>query len=60
MPKMDNTGPEGQGPRTGRNLGRCAQKDSETPSGRIGEGMGKRRKGDCGEGKGKRLRSNMP
>ncbi|WP_234409073.1 DUF5320 domain-containing protein [Marinilabilia salmonicolor] len=57
---MDHTGPEGQGPRTGRNLGRCAKKDGETPSGKIGEGMGKRRKGDCGEGKGKRLRSNMP
>ncbi len=60
MPKMDHTGPEGQGPRTGRNLGRCAKKDGGTTSGKIGEGMGKRRKGDGAEGKGIRLRSNLP
>ncbi|WP_291861428.1 DUF5320 domain-containing protein [Marinilabilia sp.] len=60
MPRMDHTGPEGQGPQAGRKLGRCAPKDGEPPIGKIGEGMGKRRKGDCGEGKGKRLRSNMP
>ncbi len=60
MPKLDHTGPEGQGPRSGRNLGKCAKKDGDAPSGKLGEGMGKRRKGDCGNGKGKRLRSNMP
>ena len=60
MPKLDHTGPEGQGPRSGRNLGKCSKKDGDIPSGKLGEGMGKRRKGDCGEGKGKRLRSNMP
>lgn len=60
MPKLDHTGPEGQGPRTGRNLGECAKKGDNEPKGKLGVGMAKRRKGDCGEGKGKRLRSNMP
>lgn len=59
MPKMDHTGPEGQGPATGRNLGRCAKNGKQT-KGKIGEGMGKRRKEGCGDGKGKRLRSNLP
>lgn len=31
MPGLDNTGPEGQGPRTGRRLGRCnSNNKSET------------------------------
>jgi hypothetical protein len=60
MPKMNHTGPEGQGSCTGRNLGRCSEKGDIDAIGKLGEGMGKRRKGDCGDGKGKRLRSNMP
>ncbi len=61
MPKLDHSGPEGEGPRTGRNLGRCGKKDENSSTGRLGVGMGKRRKADgCGEGKGKRLRNNLP
>jgi len=59
MPKMDHTGPEGQGPASGRNLGGCTKK-GDHPKGKMGEGMGKRRKEGCGDGKGKRLRSNLP
>lgn len=59
MPKLDHSGPEGKGSKTGRKLGRCA-KGEEEAKGKLGEGMAKRREKDCGEGKGKRLRSNMP
>lgn len=60
MPKMDHTGPEGKGPRTGRKLGKCAKESNDTAAGKLGVGMGKKRKDGCGEGKGKRLRSNLP
>ena len=61
MPKLDHSGPEGKGPRSGRQLGRCKNHDEEASKGRLGEGLGKRRNADgCEEGKGKRLRSNLP
>ena len=61
MPKLDHSGPDGEGPRTGRQLGRCRKKENNTSAGRLGEGMGKKRKTEgCEEGKGKRLRSNLP
>ena len=51
MPGLDRTGPEGQGSRTGRQLGKCTNNDSgglnqETPLGKgpervIGKGMGR-------------------
>lgn len=47
MPGFDRTGPEGQGPRTGRKMGKCAKPDEkhtkdETQFGRgIGRGMGR-------------------
>ena len=55
MPKLNHTGPEGQGPRTGRNLGSCSKKEEHPPKGKLGEGMGKRRKEGGGQGKGRRL-----
>jgi hypothetical protein len=59
MPHLDNSGPEGKGPRTGRKLGKCRKKDDEAWP--MGRGMGKRRrqkdKDGKGEGKGKRLQS---
>ncbi len=60
MPKLNHTGPEGLGSRTGRKLGLCgkaALPDAEQ-SGEMGKGMGMRRHTGDGNlpGKGKRLR----
>ncbi|MGQ1891474.1 DUF5320 domain-containing protein [Thermophagus sp. OGC60D27] len=60
MPKMDHTGPEGEGPRTGRKLGRCSKDNKDASTGKLGKGMGKKRKEGCGQGKGKRLQSHIP
>ncbi|HOM39465.1 MAG TPA: DUF5320 domain-containing protein [Bacteroidales bacterium] len=56
MPRMNGTGPEGKGPRTGRGLGRCRKGKNFDPeslqpgSGRnAGRGQGARR----GKGRGK-------
>jgi hypothetical protein len=58
MPKMNGTGPEGQGPQTGRGLGKCKDVPKNEMEKKIGKGMGKRRKSGGGEGMGKRLRYN--
>lgn len=57
MPRLDGTGPEGKGARSGRGIGECAKASEEEKLKKLGKGMGKKRKGDCGEGQGKRLRS---
>ena len=62
MPKMDHTGPEGEGPRTGRRLGRCRQPDdsfAESEKFELGQGMGLRRKSGGGKGKGRRLQAGQ-
>jgi len=56
MPKMNGTGPDGQGPRTGRGLGKCKDVSGNEQEKKIGKGMGKRRKAGGGQGMGKRLR----
>lgn len=56
---MNGTGPEGQGPQSGRGLGKCKKVSDEETKNRIGKGMGKRRKSGGGEGKGKRLKYNL-
>lgn len=57
MPRMNSTGPEGQGPKTGRGLGKCKKISSEGVINKLGKGLGKRRKSGGGAGKGKRLQS---
>lgn len=57
---MNHTGPEGEGPRTGRKLGHCKKVNTETPADRefeLGKGMGLKRKSGGGQGKGRRLQS---
>ena len=54
MPKLDGTGPESKGTRTGRQLGKCSNLTEEEKLKKLGKGMGKRRKEGGGDGKGKR------
>ena len=58
MPKMDGTGPEGKGSRSGRKLGECVDLVESEKLAKFGKGMGKKRKAGCGEGKSKRLRTD--
>lgn len=55
MPGLDRTGPEGQGSRTGRQMGKCANKeentkDQDAPMGR-GRGPGRGRRRGLGRGR---------
>ncbi len=56
MPKLNGTGPEGKGSKTGRGLGKCAENSFEELQQKLDKGMGKRRKSGGGEGMGKRLK----
>ena len=56
---MNSTGPEGQGPKTGRGLGKCKKNSSKEEINKLGKGMGMRRRSGGGTGKGKRLRSGL-
>jgi len=59
MPRLDGTGPEGQGPQTGRKLGSCSELSEEEKLLKLGKGMGKKRKSGGGQGRGKRLKSGL-
>lgn len=48
MPRQDGTGPMGQGQMTGRGLGPCNAKATETDNTLYGRGFG----GSCGRGRG--------
>ena len=61
MPRGDGTGPQGQGPKTGKGLGKCnPQSGVFTPQGQNpmgsgkgkGQGMGKKRGRGAGTGSG--------
>ena len=58
MPHLNHTGPEGEGPKSGRKLGKCRKKEEETIQYQLGQGMGKSRKSSGDSGKGKRLKSS--
>lgn len=59
MPHLNHTGPEGEGPKTGRKLGKCIKKKEETDnSNELGTSRGMRKHSGSGIGKGKRLKSN--
>ncbi len=59
MPKLDGTGPEGEGSRSGRKLGKCSDSPAEEKLKALGKGMGKKRNSGGGKGKGKRLKSGL-
>lgn len=58
MPKMDGTGPEGKGAKTGRKLGCCEPSPEAEQDSELGKGLGKKRHAGGGQGKGKRLKYN--
>ncbi len=57
MPKMNGTGPDGKGPKTGRALGKCIKNTPEELETKLGKGLGKRWNAGGGTGEGKRNRS---
>lgn len=57
MPKLDGTGPEGDGSRSGRKLGNCSNASDDEKLQKLGKGMGKKRHSEGDKGKGKRLKS---
>lgn len=59
MPQLDGTGPEKNGSKTGRGLGKCRTVPNEEALVKLGKGMGLRRKAGGGHGKGKRLQSGL-
>jgi len=60
MPHLDHTGPEKEGPKTGRKLGTCHKTKTEsTNPGELGTGQGKRHHTGGGQGKGRRLKYNQ-
>ena len=59
MPQLDGTGPEMQGSKTGRGLGKCSNVLKEEVLEKLGTGMGLRRKSGGGQGQGKRLKSGL-
>lgn len=54
MPRMNGTGPEGKGPKTGRGLGKGSNLSDEEKLNLLGKGEGKKRKVGGGQGKGQR------
>lgn len=58
MPHLNGSGPEGQGSKTGRGLGRCKRTPDEEALQRLGKGMGRKRKSMEGQGKAKRLKAS--
>ncbi len=59
MPHLNGTGPEKEGAKTGRGLGRCRQVSDNEATEKLGKGMGLRRKSGGGQGQGKRLKSGL-
>lgn len=51
MPRMNGTGPEGQGRETGRQMGLCRKHTDEDVKKKLGQGMGLRRKAGGGNEK---------
>jgi hypothetical protein len=58
MPKLNGTGPEGEGSHSGRDLGECSKATEDEKLQKLGKGMGKKRHSGGGTGRGKRLKSD--
>lgn len=57
MPKLNGKGPEGNGSKSGRGLGKCNKQDNKSLLESLGLGMGLKRKSGGGSGKKRRLKS---
>jgi hypothetical protein len=54
MPQEDRTGPQGQGPKTGKGRGKCSPKGgTAAPQGQVGRGAGKGKGRGSGQGGGR-------
>ncbi len=54
MPRFDRTGPEGEGPRSGRELGKCNPVSEDSPDERVfGRGFGRGRNQSAGKFRGR-------
>jgi len=51
MPKLNGTGPKGEGSRSGRKLGNCSKITDDEKVQMPGKGMGKKRKSGRRKGK---------
>lgn len=51
MPNFDGTGPQGQGPKTGRGMGKC---NDDKPANRAPAGRGQGRGAGRGRGQGRK------
>ncbi|NCD40788.1 MAG: hypothetical protein EOL88_01715 [Bacteroidia bacterium] len=58
MPRMNGTGPEGKGPKTGRRLGIGSDIPDDEKLRLLGKGEGKKRKSGGGQGRGERKQYN--
>jgi len=58
MPRMDGTGPNGQGPMTGRGFGACNTKSKFNQPNMYGRGLGNRYGFGCFWRRGNRFRLN--
>lgn len=59
MPKLNHTGPDGQGSKTGRKLGNCHKNEDELlQTGEFGIGMGRRQHSNIMNIPGRRKRLN--
>ena len=59
MPKLDGTGPDKKGQKSGRGLGSCQKIPDTQKLEQLGKGMGLRRQSGSGHGAGKRLKSGI-
>ena len=57
MAHLNGTGPVNQGRCSGRGLGKCLPEAENKDLGKLGKGLGARRKAGGGEGLGRRLKS---
>lgn len=60
MAQLNGTGPDAQGKRNGRGLGKCQSNIDDAASlNKLGKGLGLRRQSGGGSGLGKRLKSGL-
>lgn len=59
MPRLNGTGPENKGIKTGRGLGQCSEISDNEAIEKLGKGKGLRRNSGGGQGQGKRLKSGL-